>query len=175
MTAFLRRWPAALGLAAAVLVLIFAADRETASTAAIVAVLCYLGAAAFDRRWVAWAGVFGLSAVITLAQFAEITPWVALAVVGVALLGLGFAFGVPRRPLAAQASAALGYGLFAVTALYLPETAGGVLAGLALAAHAGWDTVNFVRDTVVPRSLSEACMALDVPLGVGVAVIAVTG
>ncbi|GAA0519709.1 hypothetical protein Ade02nite_80890 [Paractinoplanes deccanensis] len=175
MTALRNRWPAALGFAAAVLVLIFAADRETASTAVLVAALCYLGAAAFARRWVAWAGVVGFSVVVTAAQFMEISSWVALAVVGVVLLGLGFIVGVPRRPLVAQAAAAVGYGIFAVVALYVPETAGGVMAGLALAAHAGWDTVNFARNTVVPRSLSEACMALDVPLGIGVAVIAVAG
>jgi hypothetical protein len=170
--ALLRRWPSALGLTAAVLVLIFGADRESASTSVNVAVLCYLAAAAFDRRWVAWAGVAGFSVVVFAAELGGVPWWAAFAVVAVLLLGAGFAIRAPRHALLAQAGAALAYGAPAVVALYLSPLAGAILAGLSLATHAAWDLVNYRRNTVVPRSLSEACMLLDIPLGIGVIVLA---
>jgi hypothetical protein len=46
-----------------------------------------------------------------------------------------------------------------------------VVAGLALAAHAAWDARHLRRGTVVPRSLAKACLALDLPLGLGVALV----
>jgi hypothetical protein len=49
------------------------------------------------------------------------------------------------------------------------------LAGAALASHAGWDLVHYRRDAVVARSLAEFCMLLDVPLGVGLIVLALAG
>ncbi|MEU4422873.1 hypothetical protein AB0F81_19770 [Actinoplanes sp. NPDC024001] len=173
--ALLRRWPSALGLTAAVLVLIFAADRDTASTAVTVALLCYLGAAAFARPWVAWAGVAGFSVVVVAVELAGVPWWAAFVVVTVLLLGIGLATRAPRRALLAQTAAALAYGTPAVLALYLSPLAGAIVAGLALATHAAWDMVHFRRDTVVPRSLAEACMFLDVPLGIGVIVLAVSG
>ena len=71
--------------------------------------------------------------------------------------------------------ALLVYGGLACAALLLAPRAGLVLAGLALAAHALWDMEHYRRDLVVPRSLSAFCMALDVPLGLGAVVLAVTG
>jgi hypothetical protein len=50
-----------------------------------------------------------------------------------------------------------------------------VLAGLALASHAVWDAIHYRRAAVVPRSLAEFCMLLDVPLGLGAVVLALIG
>jgi hypothetical protein len=168
-------WPAAVGLLAAVLVLAFIADRRTATVGLTVAALCYLGAAALGRRWVAWAGVAVFSVPVVVAELVGVPWWVVMAVLAAVLLGIGLVIGVPRAPVLAQAVAALAYGGVAVTALYLSADAGLLLAGLALAAHAVWDTVHYRRDVVVPRSLAEACMFFDVPLGLGIAVIALTG
>ncbi|WBB78435.1 hypothetical protein O7606_19705 [Micromonospora sp. WMMD882] len=60
------------------------------------------------------------------------------------------------------------YGGVAPAGLALHPRAGLVLVGLTLAAHAGWDVVHLVRARVVPRSLAEACLALDAPLGIAV-------
>lgn len=49
-----------------------------------------------------------------------------------------------------------------------------VLAGLTLAGHAGWDAVHHRRYEVVPRSMAEACIAVDVAVGVGVGCIALS-
>lgn len=173
--ALLRRWPSALGLTAAVLVLIFGADRDSASTSVNVAVLCYLGAAAFARPWVAWAGVAGFSVVVFAAELAGVPWWAAFAVVAVMLVGAGLAIRAPRRALLAQTAAALAYGAPAVLALYLSPLAGAIVAGLSLATHAAWDLVHYRRNTVVPRSLSEACMLLDIPLGIGVVILGLAG
>jgi hypothetical protein len=35
--------------------------------------------------------------------------------------------------------------------------------------------VHYRRGIVVPRSLAEACVALDVPLGLGIVVLGLTG
>ncbi len=63
----------------------------------------------------------------------------------------------------------------AATALFLAPRLGLVLVGVVLASHAVWDAVHYRRDQVVPRSLAEFCMMLDVPLGVGFVVLAVLG
>ena len=80
----------------------------------------------------------------------------------------GGRFSRRRSPFAA-------YGGVALTALAINPRAGVVLGGLALAAHAGWDAVHYRRGIVVPRSLAEACVALDVPLGLGIVVLGLTG
>jgi hypothetical protein len=112
--------------------------------------------------------------VVTVAKITGFAWWAAFAVAAAALIVAGLAIGVPRKPLWAQAGAAVVYGGLAVAALFLPLVAGGVLAGLALAAHAGWDWLAYRRDEVVPRSLAEACMFLDVPVGLGVVVLSLT-
>ena len=140
-----------------------------------VATLCYLGAAALDRRWVAWVGVPAGSLLVPIGELLGLKWWGAVGIVAVVLVVLGLVLGVPRRPLTAQTVAMAGYGVLAVTALFVAPTAGVVLAGLVLACHAIWDAVHHRRDAVVPRSLAEFCMFLDVPLGGGLVVIGLLG
>jgi hypothetical protein len=168
------RWPTVLGLAAAAAVLLTVADRETVATCVGVAVLCYLGAAALDRPWIAWAGVLGGSVVVTVGELVGVGRWAALGAAGAVLLVVALALGVPRRPLIPQVLAFVGYGGLALLALAIDPRAGLVLAGLTLAAHAGWDVVHHRRGAVVPRSLAEACLALDLLLGLGVVALAMT-
>src|SRR5262245_4369148 len=107
--ASLRRfWPAALGLAAAGGQLALGPDTETVATVIAVAVLCYLGAAALDRRWVAWAGCLVFPAVVVGSQLAGVTWWVVGAVVAAILLVAGLVLRVPRPPLTAQTLALVG-------------------------------------------------------------------
>jgi hypothetical protein len=169
------RWPSALGLLAAVALLVTGTDRDTVAVTVGVAAFCYLGAAALNRRWISWAGIVAGSAVVVLSELIGLAWWVGLGVVAAALIVVGLVGGVPREALSAQTLALLGFGGLAVVALLLAPTAGLVVAGAALACHAIWDAVHFRADKVVSRSLAEACMLLDVPLGVGVIVIALTG
>jgi hypothetical protein len=169
------RWPIALGLAIAVLQLLGDPDTDTVASTTGVAVLCYLGAAAFDRRWVAWAACFVLPPVVVISVAADLAWWVIFAVVAVVVLSVGLLRKVPRDVLSAQAGALVVYGGAAVAALFLAPRLGLALAGMGLAAHAIWDVVHYRRNKVVHRSLAEFCVFLDVPLGVGAIVLAIIG
>jgi hypothetical protein len=171
----LHRWPSALGLAVAVLQVARDPDTETVATVIGVAVLCYLGAAALNRRWVAWAGCVVVSLMVVASQVIGLTWWAVSAVVALALVVAGLLLGVPRVPLAAQTGALIGYGGVAVAALFLGPRVGLVVAGVALVGHAVWDVLHYRRNQVVHRSLAEFCVLLDVPLGVGAIVLAITG
>lgn len=169
----LDRWPLVLGLACAGLVLAFSADRDTVATTVVAAAICYLAAAALDRPWVAWAAI---PATLVLGAVGRVvfgwSPWVLIALSGVVLVGVGLAGRAPRAALRAQTGALLGYGAAAVVGLLVAPTAGLVIVGLTLAAHGIWDVAHLRSGRTVPRSLAEACIALDVPLGLGVVVLA---
>jgi hypothetical protein len=171
----LHRWPSALGLAVAALQLARGPDTETVVTVIGVAALCYLGAAALARRWVAWAGCVAFSLVLVASQETGLAWWAVGATVALALVVAGLLLRVPRPPLTAQTAALIGYGGVAVAALSLSPRAGLVLAGLALAGHSVWDVIHYRRNQVVHRSLAEFCVLLDVPLGVGAIVLAIAG
>lgn len=173
--AVLHRWPTALGLTAVAVQLALGPDAETVTTVTIVALLCYLGAAALNRRWVAWAGCAVLSVLVAASQILELTWWVVGTVVALVLLVTGLVLRVPRPPLTAQTAALVGYGVVAVIALYLSPRVGLALAGVALAGHGVWDVIHYRRDRVVHRSLAEFCVVLDVPLGVAAIILALTG
>jgi hypothetical protein len=104
-----------------------------------------------------------------------IDPWFVLGGASVVLVVLGLMLGASRTALAAQSVAFVAYGGVAVAALALGPTAGAVLASLALMAHAIWDVIHYRRNAVVPRSLAEACIFFDVPLGVAIIVLALAG
>lgn len=171
----LNRWPSVLGVGCAVLVLATGAERTVLAIVLGVAALCYLAAAATGRRWMAWVGVGAGSLAVAASKLAGLPWWAGLGIVAVALVAAGLLGGVPRRPLTAQSLALLGYGGLAVTAVLVAPAVGMVLAGSALAAHGIWDIVHYRRDQVVPRSLAEFCVLLDVPLGLGFLVLAAAG
>jgi hypothetical protein len=169
----LNRWPTALGLAAAVLQLVAGVDRESVAIVVCVAALCYLGAAALNRPWIAWAGVVGGTLVVFASGWVGLAWWAGIGIVAVVLVVVGLLGRAPRPPLTAQTAALLAFGGLAVAALFFAPRAGLVLAGVALAAHAVWDVIHYRRNLVVPRSLAEFCVLLDVPLGVGAVVLAI--
>jgi hypothetical protein len=169
------RWPSALGLLAAGSVLATGADRETLAIVVCVAALCYLGAAALDIRWVGWAGILGGSLVVAASQLVGLLWWAGVGIVALALALVGLLGGVPRGALTAQVAALVGFGGAAVATLFLAPPVGLALVGVVLASHGAWDLVHYRRDQVVPRSLAEFCMLLDVPLGIGFVVLAVAG
>src|SRR5690606_38345618 len=160
-----RRWPSALGLAlAAVVVALGRHDAGVPVTVLGIAVLCYLGAAATGRRWVAWAGVPGGVTVVAAAQQVPVPWWLVLLAAGVLLTTLGIIDDVPRRAVVVQALAAAEFAGLGILALAQP-TNGLLLAGLALASHGLWDVIHHRNDAVVPRSLAECCVALDLSAG----------
>jgi hypothetical protein len=174
-SALWRHWPAAVGLLGAAFVAIVSPDRDTVVIALLVAAGCYLAAAALGARWVAWAAIPVGGALVVAGALIGIDPWFVLGGASVVLVVLGLMLGASRRALAAQSVALVAYGGAAVAALALGATAGAVLASLVLIAHAIWDVIHYRRNAVVPRSLAEACMFFDVPLGVAIIVLALAG
>jgi hypothetical protein len=174
-TALWHRWPAALGLLSAALFYVVGGDRDIVITALLVALACYLAAAALSRPWVAWATIPIGSAAVAAGKILGIGPWFVLGGAAVVLVVVGLVIGAARPALTAQSMAMLGYGAVAIAALAFAPMVGAILASLALIAHAIWDVIHYRRNAVVPRSLAEFCVFLDVPLGVAVIVLVLNG
>lgn len=166
--ALLARWPSLLGLVAAVAALLGGADRTTVGIVVAIATVCYLAAAALDRPWAAWAAIPAATIVIGGAGALGVRPLVTLAVAAAILVGVGLVTRVPRGGLTAQAVQVLVYGGLAVVGLAIAPTVGLVLIAVTLVGHGAWDVWHLRRGTVVPGSLAEFCVALDVPLGLAV-------
>jgi hypothetical protein len=170
----LHRWPSALGLLAAGAAIATGANRESVAITLCLATLCYLGAAALNRPWIAWAGILGGSLVVVAGELAGLPWWSAVGITAAVLVAIGLIGNAPRPALTAQTAALLGFGGLAVAALFIAPRTGTVLVGLAMAGHAGWDLVHYWRDAVVSRSLAEFCLLLDIPLGLALIVLALT-
>lgn len=168
--ALLARWPTALGLVAAAAAFLSGADRDGVAITVAVAAVCYLAAAALGRRWTGWAAIPVVTVLVVLGGLLGAEPLASLAVMAVVLVVTGLALRVSRATLTAQAVGVLLYAGLAVVALALAPTVGLVLAAVTLIGHGAWDIWLLRRDAVVPRSLTEACIALDVPLGTAVLV-----
>ena len=94
-----------------------------------------------------------VTALVVLGGMLGAEPLAVLAVTAVLLVVVGLALRVSRAELTGQAVGVLLYAGLAV------------LAAVTLIGHGAWDIWLLRRDAVVPRSLTEACIALDVPLG----------
>lgn len=169
------RWPAVLGLAAAAVQLLTSPDADGVATVVGVALICYLGAAALDRPWVAWGAIPPASLLIVAGEVLGLPWWTPFGVLALGLVVTGILLRVPRAALTAQTAALIGFGGLALAGLALSPRAALAAVGVVLASHAVWDAIHYRRNQVVPRSLAEFCMLLDVPLGVGAVVLAITG
>jgi hypothetical protein len=56
----------------------------------------------------------------------------------------------------------------ATEALAMAQATGLVLVAITLMAHAAWDVLHIRRRIIVPSSLAECCIALDLTLGLAV-------
>jgi hypothetical protein len=167
-----RHWPVAIGLLGAAFAAIAGANRETVVISLLVALLCYLAAAALGVKWVAWAAIPVASALVVAGALIGIEPWFVLGGVAIALVIVGLVARASRTALAAQSLALVAYGGIALIGLVLSPAVGAVLASLTLMAHAVWDVIHYRRNAVVSRSLAEACIAFDVLLGLTAIVLA---
>ncbi len=169
----IHRWPSAVGLLAAVALFLTGMDRTSVAVTVAAAATCYLAAAAFALPWMAWAWIPMSVVVVTAGAVAGVDPIAATAVSAAVLLVLGLLRGAARPALTLELAGVLLYGAFAVGALLLAPTAGLVVVALTLVAHGIWDLWHLRRHRdVVSPSLAEACVALDVPLGLAVLVAA---
>ena len=174
-SAILRHWPIAVGLLGAAFAAIGSPNRETVVVSLLVALVCYLAAAALGVRWVAWVAIPVASALVVAGALIGIAPWFVLGGVAVVLVIVGLEARVSPTALAAQSLALLAYGGIALIGLALSPSVGAVLASLTLIAHAVWDVIHYRRNAVVSRSLAEACMVFDVLLGLAAMVLVLAG
>lgn len=129
-------------------------------------------AAACGRRWLGWAAIPAACVVILVSELIGLPWWAGLSATGLVLLIIGLRRPATRAVLLAQASAFAVICAVAVIALTWDPRAGVILAGLLLASHAIWDAIHYRRDLAVSRSMAEACMSLDLLLGLGLVAIA---
>jgi hypothetical protein len=175
LAALARRWPIAVGLLAAV-ALLLAGPLGPADVAigVVIAVAAYLAGVATGRPWMAWVWCAVGTVLVVAARLAGVSPVLVNGVAAGVLVVLGVARGVARPALLRQTAGLVLYGGLVLVALALPPTAGLVLAALTLAGHGAWDVWHLRRHRGdVSPSLAEACVALDVPAGAGVLVLAV--
>lgn len=119
----LRRWPAALGPAVALVSLAAGGNRQSLAITLPAAAVCHLAAAALGRPWTAWPAVPGAGLVV-VSESIGIAWWAGLAGASAVLVCVGLALRVPRPALLAQALAAAGFGCAAAIAvLVAPWTA----------------------------------------------------
>ncbi|WP_328531051.1 hypothetical protein OG984_07975 [Nocardioides sp. NBC_00368] len=178
--AFLKRplwthWSAALGLAAATFQIVTGVATEAVALTVAVAASCYLAAAAFGLRWIAWACILVGSIVAILSELAGAPWWLGLAVFAAVLVVVGLLRRTSVGWLSAEGFAMVGFGGLAVTAVLISPRFGLAVAGIALAGHAAWDYLHWRRDAVVPRSMAEFCIALDVLFGGAAITLAIIG
>jgi hypothetical protein len=171
LAALAHRWPSVVGLLAAVGLFLAGTNRASVALVVAIAATCYLAAAAFSLPWMAWAWIPLSFVTVFAGSTVGLDPLVATAVAAAVLLLFGLLRGAARPALTLETAGLLIYGSVAVGALLLAPTVGLAVVALALVAHGIWDLWHLRRhrDLVSP-SLAEACVALDVPLGLAVVV-----
>ena len=75
-----------------------------------VAALCYLGAAALGRPWVAWAGIVGASLVVVASELVALVWWAGIGIAALTLVVAGRLGRASRPALTAQTAALLVFG-----------------------------------------------------------------
>lgn len=168
-------WPSVLGLIAATFQIVTGVATDSVAITLAVATSCYLAAAALGRPWIAWAGILGGSLVVTVSELLGVRWWQGLTAVAVVLVLVGLLRRAPVPALTAQAVAMLGFGGLALAGMFIAPRLGLALAGIALAGHAVWDYFHWRRNEVVPRSMAEFCIVLDIPFGLAAIALAVAG
>ena len=168
----MHRWPtASLGIAVAALAAFDLQDGLEFAALIVLMALVYLGAAALDRRWSAWAVLLaGIPIAFFIPSTSEVVPSVVLLVATLVFLVLGVARGQRQRPgsLPLQTVGMLAFGSTALLALYVDPDLGGKLVAIALFGHAAWDAYHLLRNRVVPRSYAEFCAVVDLLLGAAI-------
>ena len=173
MKTLAHRWPTAVGALAAVGMILAGPNRIAVALVVAIATTCYVAAAAFARPWMSWAWIPIASVVVVAGKLVDVEPMVATGVAAAALVVVGLTRSATRPAATLETAGLLIYGAFTVGALLLAPSVGLVVVALTLIAHGIWDVWHLRRhrDLVSP-SLAEACIALDVPLGLAVLVMA---
>jgi hypothetical protein len=175
-----QRWPTALAIASAVLIL-----RDVASEGSNEAVgglgevllllpLLYLVIAKLQRRRASWLvlGVL-LAALVALQVLAVVAPAAVFVAVALIILIWGAVDGQLHQPgqstamFRLQALGMIGFGALALLGLAVDPDLGRYLVAAGWFLHGIWDFVHLRLDKVVARSYAEACGVLDILVAAG--------
>jgi hypothetical protein len=167
----IHRWPTALGIAVAALAAFDVDDGLEFAALTVLMALVYLGAAALDRRWSAWAVLLaGIPIAFFIPSTSEVVPSVVLLVAALVFLALGVVLGQWQRPggLPLQTAGMVAFGSVVLVALYVDMDLSGTLVAMAILGHAAWDAYHLLRNRVVSRSYAEFCAVFDLLLGAAI-------
>ena len=174
-----RRWPTAVGLVLGgclVAVVLLQDEPDFAPPIAGMAGI-YLAAYALDRPAAAWVAFPALSAVMVLLEALDLDAATGMTTVAVLLWVWAAAAGgtADRRLFTLQTAGLVAFCVVTMLAALAQPRLGIALAGVGFVAHGLWDAYHFRIDRVVHRSWSEACLVVDLPVGVALVAVAMVG
>ncbi|MGC4959621.1 hypothetical protein ACLQ2P_41035 [Actinomadura citrea] len=167
--ALLRRWPTAVALAAAALIVgggLGDLDEAVSGFGELMLLLPleYLILDRIGRRGASWPVVGSLVVAIVAIDILDVVPLSAVIVAAaLVLLVWGVVAGTPdgRAIFGAQAAGMLGFGAIALVGLAVDPDLGRYLVAAGWLLHGVWDVVHLKLDKVVSRSYAEACGVVD--------------
>lgn len=165
-----RRWPTALAIAMAAVVLTGDDVQDSLSELVPLLALEYLIVAKLGRREATWPTVAALSVVIFAVAALDAVPLPAvLAAIALAVLVWSAVDGQLFRSggFQLQAVGMAGFGALAVVGLVVDPDVGRYVVAAAWLLHGVWDFVHIRRDQVVTRSYAESCGVLDILVAFG--------
>jgi len=173
VAAILHRWPTVLAVAFAFLVAYDLEDGSVLYFILLISALCYLAAAALNRRRVPWAVLLLSIPAVVAMRALGIEPAVGLLVAAVIFLGLGLArwrqralWGMPLQTFGMFAFGAIG-----LAVMFVDADLGAYLVAAGLIGHGVWDVIHYWANKVAVRSFAEWCAVYDILLGAAVLIL----
>lgn len=162
-------WPSALGLGAALFGGGGAGTSVTIASVVAVIALIYVAVAVAGRPPYAWWGFLLSIPIVLSGRLTGIPalPFLIMGALAAALVIVGWQRGTwadPRNRM--QLYALAGFGAVAVAGAMTEGTLAALLIAGGLLAHAAWDVIHLVCNTVVGRRYAEFCALLDTGLGI---------
>lgn len=180
-TTLAARWPTALGLllAAGGIAAIVLLDAEEERFGPGVATMSgiYLAAFALGRPAAAWIAFPVLSALSVPLTLLDIDTAIGMTAVTVVLWLWALLRGraAEGRWFTIQTAGMVVFGAITVLTTLAEARLGVFLAGLGFFGHGLWDAYHFKANRVVNRPWSEACVVVDLPVGVALMIVALAG
>ena len=171
----LQWWPALLGAALAAFIAYDLADGRDLANVLAAAGFVYLGAAALEKRTLAWPLFIFTFIVIGIVQagFGAYNPtWLFVALAAIAFVW-GAIRGAWRQPegLPLQTAIMIAIAILAAVSFTIDPAIGAYLVAAGLLGHAVLDVWLFVTGKVVVRSMTEFCFVLDTLLAIAIVII----
>lgn len=163
----LKRWPTFLAILFAVTVAYGLEEGGSLYFGLFIMQLCYLAAAALDRRGAAWVVLLVSVPAVIATMALNVEPTVGLLLAAVLFLGLGVtrwrkqgSWGMPL-----QTAGMFAFGGLSVAVLFVSPALGSYLVAAGLIGHGLWDVVHHRANRVAARSFAEWCAVYDFVLG----------